>query len=433
MIGIPHDGKPVTLAWAFSNAQMHPPMNYETRMTIVQGKPVAEAREAIAEAAVAAKCKYLFFNDTDVTIPSYAIRQLIWHLEHYPKYAVAGGIYCHKSPPQMPMVFRGNGIGPYMDWKVGEVFDISGIGMGCTLIRVDVFNKLSKPWFKTVDSVDDFLDGVNKMSMWTEDLWFCHKVTTETDYKLMADGGILCAHWDTQSNTAYELPKGSKPWRDAFPPTQGKKIVDLGSSSESDSYLTNEGTVIRVDIREEAKPDFRCDIRKTPFANGEFDVVFSSHTLEHFSRSEAIDVIEEMIRIMKPGGELRLNLPNIEWAAQHILNGEVDGNVMNVLYGSQQYAEDFHKNGFTPTMLEQLLKLKGFKKFVWDKNGFNMMVRAFMDENAEVPLLNPTMAINTDPTLKVATPDGQEAKAGQVQIHQVKLDDDNQGKSDTAS
>ena len=72
------------------------------------------------------KAKYLFFIGTDVTVPPYAIRQLIFHLEHHPKYAIAGGIYCHKSPPQEPLVYRGNGQGPYWDWKVGEVFDVDG-------------------------------------------------------------------------------------------------------------------------------------------------------------------------------------------------------------------------------------------------------------------------------------------------------------------
>lgn len=389
MIGIPHDLKPVTLSWAMSFAQYHPPMNFDTRLVILPGLPVAEAREKLAEAAVEQKCKYLFFNDTDVTVPAHTIRQLIWHLEHYPKYAVAGGIYCHKEPPQMPMVFRGNGIGPFMDWKIGEVFDVSGIGMGATLIRTEIFSKLSKPWFRTVDDVDQFKDGIAKATMWTEDLWFCHKITEETDYKIMADGGLLCKHWDTRSNTPYELPIGSKPYKNSMIPTLGKKVVDLGCGKLEDSYRTNEGTVLRVDVREDVQPDFRCDIRMTPFATGEFDVVYSSHTLEHFSQAEVPSVLDEMKRILKPSGELRLLLPDLKWAAQHIMNGEIDALTMYVLYGQQDYKENFHYTGFTEQMVERLLRERGFQKFIWDHQDYHMLVRAWLDKDAEVLLLNP--------------------------------------------
>lgn len=379
-VGVPHDGKPITINWAFHLANFHPPMNYDTRFMLLPGHPVDEARCILAEEALKVNAKYLYFNDTDVTVPSHGLRQLIWHLDHYPKYAVAGGIYCHKAPPQAPMVFRGNGIGPFLDWKVGEVFDVSGIGMGATLIRVDALRKLSKPWFKTVDCVDDFMEGINRASMWTEDLYFCHKLLTETDYKIMADGGLLCVHWDNMAGKPYHLPLNSKPWTRT--PTLGKKIIDLGCGKLEDSYRTDEGTVLRVDIREDAEPDYRCDIRKLPFATGEFDVVFSCHVLEHFPRTETSTVLDEMIRIMKLEGELRLILPNMTWAAQHIMNGEIDPLVMAVLYGEQSYEENFHQTGFTPQMIEQLLTQKGFKKFIWNHYDFHMCVRAFLKEEA---------------------------------------------------
>jgi predicted SAM-dependent methyltransferase len=404
MIGIPHDGKPVTLNWAFMFKGLAPPMNFDVRMCIVQGKPVDEARCMIAQSAVDQKCKYLYFIDTDVTVPAHAIRQLIWHLEHYDgtqqvgpgktakKFAVAGGIYCHKSPPQAPMVFRGNGLGPYMDWKVGEVFEVSGIGMGCTLIDVQAMADLPKPWFKTIDDLELHKEGINQTTMWTEDLYFCKKME-DAGYGIMADGGLLCDHWDTMQNTPYSLPLGSKPWR--LRPTQGKKVVDLGCGPIADSYRTDEGDVLRVDIREEVNPDYRCDLRHLPFAGGEFDVVFSSHTLEHFTRMEGDAVIKEMVRVMKPDGELRLVLPDLKWAAQHIVNEEVDMDVMNVVYGAQSYRENYHYCGYTQSMLEQLLRQNGFVKFLWDRERYHMMVRAWRKADAEITLLNPVFQVKT--------------------------------------
>lgn len=423
-IGIPSDNKPSCLEWSFGLMNLHPPTNFDIRWAMVKGKPVDEARTQIVEAALAAKAKYLFFLGTDVTVPPYTIRQLIFHLEHHPKYAVAGGIYCHKNPPQEPLVYRGNGLGPYWDWKVGEVFDVDGIGMDATLIRMSVFEHIKKPWFKTVDTVEAYKDNVPKAEHWTEDLYFCRKVVKTcsvcgvhedfhaktsvevpmsgehkielsdhefSGWGVMADGGLLCQHWDNQAAIPYGLPLNSKPYRHVYK-TGPKKVVDLGCGPLADSYRTNEGEVMRVDIRENVAPDYRCDIRNTPFANDYFDVVFSSHTLEHFDRNEVCQVLDEMCRILKPEGELRIIVPNLRWAAQHIMNNEIDTDVWNVLYGAQSYKENYHKMGFTQKVLEQLLSQRGFKKFQWDQEGYHLMVRASRAD-IELPAMNPTVSM----------------------------------------
>lgn len=376
MIGVPLSGNPLVPEWAFAFHQLHPPMDYNVEYALVKGKPVADARNDMAEEAIKKNCKYLFFVDEDVTPPAHALRQLIYHLEHWPKAAIAGGIYVHKAPPQMPMVFRGNGIGPFWDWKVGEVFECSGLGMGCTLIRVDALKTIEKPWFRTIDSIDEYMDNVAKGECWTEDLYCCHKLT-EAGWKILADGGILPAHWDPKTGTPYFMPPTAKPFKRAGVKQGTKKIVDVGSGKIEDSYRTEEGEVLRVDIREDVNPDYRCDVRQMPFATEEFDIVFSSHVLEHFSRTEVPTVLDEWVRILKKDGELRLVLPNIKWAAQHVMNDEIDADVMNVLYGAQTYEENFHKMGFIPKIIEQLLAERGFVKFIWDFHNYHMFIRAW--------------------------------------------------------
>lgn len=400
IVGIPLSGNLLVPEWAFAFAQLHPPMNFNVEYSMVRGKPVADARNDIAKLAKQKKAKFLFFIDEDVTPPAHAIRQLIYHLERHPRAAVAGGIYCHKSPPENPMVFRGNGAGAYWDWKMGEVFDCSGLGCGCMMIRVEALDTIPEPWFKTIDDVEAFKEGINKGEMWTEDLYFCDKVTKATGpgvpeggWQILADGGILPNHWDS-SGVPHNLPPHSKPLQRTTVELGKKKIVDLGCGPLSESYFTDEGTVLRVDIREDVKPDFRCDLRELPFGTGEFDIVFSSHTLEHFSRAEVGETLDEWIRIMKPDGELRLILPNIKWAAQHIMNDEIDNDVMNVLYGAQTYYENYHKVGFTPQVIEQLLTGKGFTKFLWDGNNYHMSVRAWKIEPKEIGPVAPIVREN---------------------------------------
>src|SRR6266700_1490282 len=118
MIGVPWDNKPVCLPWSFAKQSLSPPMNYEVQWMIVPGKPVHEARNDIIASAMQKNIKYVFFLGTDTSGPAHGLRQLIFHLENFSDkgFAVAGGIYCNKGAPCMPMVFRENGKGPYMDW-----------------------------------------------------------------------------------------------------------------------------------------------------------------------------------------------------------------------------------------------------------------------------------------------------------------------------
>ena len=394
VIGCPHGGHAVVVDWAYYIAQLHPPMNFEVRWISLRNMPVDAARNTIMQAAIDQKAKYVYFIDDDVTMPIHALRQLIYHLDHHENYAVAGGIYCHKAPPQMPMVFRGNGVGPYWDWKIGEVFDVSGIGMGGTLIRVaavtgdENHKPLEKPWFKTVDSVDSYRDNEPMAEAWTEDLWFCKRLT-DAGWGIMADGGLIGRHWDLSTGVGYSLPEGCKPTMLPEIKKGEKRIIELGCGMPDESLKTTEGEVLRVDAREECKPDYRCDVRANlPWPSESFDIVFSSHTLEHFDRAEVPGVLREWCRLVKPDGEIRMTLPNIEWAAQRIMNQEIDGNVMNVLYGAQSYALNFHKTGFTPKIIEQLLTEFGFKKFIWDFHNYHMLVRAWKNVDAkEEPII----------------------------------------------
>lgn len=388
MVAVPLTGRPLPPAFTWAYANLHPPMcynviyatNFDQHKAVIP-MLVADARNWFCEQAKANKCRYIFFIDEDVTPPPHALRQLIYQAEHHPEAAIIGGIYCHKAEPPMPMVFRGNGAGPYWDWKVGEFFEVTGIGMGCTLLRVDALDKIEKPWFKTVDNMDRFWDGIPQAETWTEDLYICKKLT-DAGLKIYADSIVLAEHWDMKTIKPTTLPPHCLPLRRAGVQKGDKKIVDLGAGENP--YETDEGQVLKVDVRDEVRADYRADLRKLPFATGEFDIVFSSHTLEHFSRAEVNEVLDEWIRILKPDGELRLVLPNVEWAADRIKEGIVDEHVMNVLYGAQTYAENFHKFCFTPKVLEAMLRERGFKRQDYELQGYNIFVKAWRIPPAEV-------------------------------------------------
>lgn len=53
-----------------------------------------------------------------------------------------------------------------------------------------------------------------------------------------------------------------------------------------------------------------------PFADASFDAVYHSHLLEHLPRDRALPFLRECRRVLRPGGILRLAIPNLEAIAR---------------------------------------------------------------------------------------------------------------------
>ncbi|MGB2622833.1 MAG: methyltransferase domain-containing protein [Candidatus Acidiferrum sp.] len=60
-----------------------------------------------------------------------------------------------------------------------------------------------------------------------------------------------------------------------------------------------------------------CDLRKDlPFSEGSFDAVYHSHVLEHFSRADGSRFLGECHRVLRPGGIIRVAVPDLEKIAR---------------------------------------------------------------------------------------------------------------------
>jgi len=214
-VGVPTRGLKVGLEWALGFFAQNYPHNTNRNINVVRGRPIAEARNLIVENALGWKSKYIWFLDDDVSCPNFAARKLMYDLEQADDdVMVAGGIYCSKEEYPAPMVFKENGNGPFWKWKKNEVFDCEGIGTGCMMIKTEVFQHLEKPYFKTVDEYPKE-DSEVIMRRVTDDLYFCKKVV-EAGFKIIADGSVICAHWDysTDPPKAFMLPPDSYPLKE---------------------------------------------------------------------------------------------------------------------------------------------------------------------------------------------------------------------------
>lgn len=63
-----------------------------------------------------------------------------------------------------------------------------------------------------------------------------------------------------------------------------------------------------------------CDVRHLPLRTASVDVVISTSTLDHFELASDIDVaLDEMIRVLRPGGSLIVTLDNPRNPGYHLL------------------------------------------------------------------------------------------------------------------
>lgn len=57
-----------------------------------------------------------------------------------------------------------------------------------------------------------------------------------------------------------------------------------------------------------------------PFADESFEVVYHSHVLEHFLRKDGINFLRECNRVLKPGGTVRIAIPDLEKITRNYLH-----------------------------------------------------------------------------------------------------------------
>jgi hypothetical protein len=94
------------------------------------------------------------------------------------------------------------------------------------------------------------------------------------------------------------------------------------------------------------------------FSDNAVDAIVASHILEHFPHGQIADVLKDWVRALKPGGELRIAVPDFRLIAENYLAGAqipTEGYVM----GGQVDAADFHKAIFDEGHLKAALAAAG--------------------------------------------------------------------------
>jgi predicted SAM-dependent methyltransferase len=110
-----------------------------------------------------------------------------------------------------------------------------------------------------------------------------------------------------------------------------KSYLNLGCGNKFHPNWTN------VDLIARGNSVIGHDLRKgIPFSDGEFDLVYHSHLLEHFPRAKALPFLRECYRVLKHGGTIRVAVPDLERIARAYLQALTEA-VQGVEKGEHNY------------------------------------------------------------------------------------------------
>lgn len=170
----------------------------------VRGYDCATARNRIAQMALDRNADYVLMVDNDVVLPKDALLNLLSN-----ETDVCLGYYAHRDNDN---VYRGRTCVCKLLTETGARWKnypleseytadelqklkasgeykvrIHGGGMGCALIKTEVFTKIKYPWYDWVNYADD------KRGMLSEDLYFCEGCR-KASIPIFTDTRVNCGH-----------------------------------------------------------------------------------------------------------------------------------------------------------------------------------------------------------------------------------------------
>lgn len=105
---------------------------------------------------------------------------------------------------------------------------------------------------------------------------------------------------------------------------KNKKIVKLNIGCGTD-YKRGWINIDNNSDNNIEKLDLNWDLRNPlPFGDGTVDFIFNEHFFEHLKVEEALPVMQDLLRVLKPGGVVRIAMPDLEVVVDNYLHTPLD-------------------------------------------------------------------------------------------------------------
>lgn len=113
------------------------------------------------------------------------------------------------------------------------------------------------------------------------------------------------------------------------------------------------------------------DVINLPVEENSVDIIYASHMFEYFDRTEAVEVLEKWKFYLKPGGVIRLAVPNFEMYVKLYTEKHFSlDNCIGPLYGKWSVSDSlivYHKTTYDFISLKNMFESAGLKNTkLWD-------------------------------------------------------------------
>ena len=115
------------------------------------------------------------------------------------------------------------------------------------------------------------------------------------------------------------------------------------------------------------------DIINLPYEDNSIDLIYASHVIEYFDREEIPNILNKWKRKLKPGGTLRLAVPNFDTMAKLYIEDKISlNNFLGPLYGKMKMDNSiiYHKTTYDYKELKDILDKCGFININYYPKGF---------------------------------------------------------------
>lgn len=150
-----------------------------------------------------------------------------------------------------------------------------------------------------------------------------------------------------------------------------RKILREGEAAR-EMLKGGEGNTYNTD------PDIACDLRAIPLPDDYADVARAIHVIEHFYPWEALPLLQEWLRVLKPGAELIIECPCFEKIMALCNVPEIPPNYTHWgLFGDPRYADPLmmHKWCYSTKQMLRLFAQAGFCELRAEPPKFHVPVR----------------------------------------------------------
>jgi SAM-dependent methyltransferase len=136
-------------------------------------------------------------------------------------------------------------------------------------------------------------------------------------------------------------------------PTMPGLCLNIGSGDQKlDGY-------INIDLYN-LNADAPWSAARLPLNSCSVAMIKSFQTIEHFEHDQILEIFKEWYRVLKPGGELHMNTPDIIHSCKMVAENPKQPWLLARIFGNQSHNGQFHKWGYTPEELSILVGMAGF-------------------------------------------------------------------------